>query len=269
MILLDIKLGGSLNRKNYINAKKSLKANQIKRLVFGFSLLELSIVLMILSVVTGGGIVLFSQLSTRSKIEETKTRMKAIIEAVDDYYDKNASSPTLPTTMPITTNISSTDFGKIGTHNSGICNATENSGMVPVYALRLPPEYAFDAWGNRIRYFCKIGAGATDYLTIENFAGTASFSEATNRKPVVALISAGPNQKVAFIGRKGAQKANLSTDPAKDQEIENMVSASPTNTTITSSPPNGGYDDITYFITLQQITANDGAVPPQHYFESN
>ena len=255
-ILLDTKLGGNLSRKNYIYLKNSYK-------VFGFSLLELSIVLMILSVVSGGGIVLYNQLSTRSKIEETKTRMKVIIEAVDDYYDKHLK---IPATYAIDTPISNANFGK----SSGDCTTPESSGLVPVYALRIPPEYAFDAWGNRIRYICKT-TGTPDYLTIENFnSGVTPFAEATNRKPIVAIVSAGPNQKVAYVGRKGIQKSDLfAVGSPKKAHIKEVINMSSSGTTVIASPPTQGYDDITYFITLQQIMAADSSPTPQPYFEDN
>lgn len=263
MILLDSKRGGSLNSSKNINLR-------------AFSMIELSIVLVILAVITGGGLSLFNQYSTASKIEQTKDRMKVVLQAIDDYYDAyynvtdTYNYARIPGPADRSQSFSVTNDNTISTGNLGNaaafgissgrsgspyfqCNSGNRVGFVPTYTLRIPPEYAFDAWGNRLMYICNVGAtGVSQYKN----PGNTQLSNA-NTTHVVVLISSGPNQKGAFFGRNGEQRSGVS--PSGDENENLSFSA------FRDSAPYSGYDDIMMSITLQQIKAGDVTNP---YFEN-
>jgi prepilin-type N-terminal cleavage/methylation domain-containing protein len=221
--------------------KPACNLHSVLALKRAFSLVELAIVLAIIGVLTGGGITIYEQVSNRSKIDETKRRMKVIIQAIDDYADANGSN--VPETVAITTNVSDSNFGAPNASNNCPFAGT-NRGMVPFYKLRIPYEYAFDAWGNRIRYIC----GVPNML---NEQGSTNYN-GSNKTILAAVISAGPNQNRAFSGRRATR---INNTLGTSDEITNMNDSS-WAANFTASPPVGGFDDIVYFITLEQ-TARD------------
>jgi prepilin-type N-terminal cleavage/methylation domain-containing protein len=240
--------------------------------VEAFSLIELSVVLVILSVVLGGGITLFNQYSTTQKIELTKERMRVILQAIDDYYDAfyNSTDTYNHARIPapadrdqrirITDDANTISVGDLGNAsafgissgregNPFVCNTGTKRGFVPTYTLRIPPEYAFDAWGNRILYMCNLnGVDVRNYGNNGHGTSTGTI--------VAALISTGPNQKNARMGRNANQRDG---DNMNNREVQNKD-----YNYVTNSLTHRGYDDITMFITLEQIKAGNITNP---YFE--
>ncbi len=126
----------------------------------GFSLLELSIVLAIISLLAGAGLTMaINALKSADRIT-TQERLTTIKLAIDSYAKTYGYLP-CPFDRSLTP--SSTSFGvenrTAGSTNCGATNGTSyiNSfplivGGVPVRTLGLPDSYASDAWGNKFTY---------------------------------------------------------------------------------------------------------------------
>lgn len=137
-----------------------------KRGVKGFTLLELSIVLLIIGTLVGGAITIFNYSMRQQQIDITRERLKAIQKALLDYRQAFYS---IPCPAPyISNDITASTFGRgetflatgatcssVGTYvpsfQVGVTDVY--GGGVPVRTLKLPDDYAFDGWGRRFTYF--------------------------------------------------------------------------------------------------------------------
>lgn len=140
-----------------------LKLNGTK----GFSLIELSLVLLILAALIAGGTSLSSIQAHKEKYDATLKNIKLIENALTVFVALNGR---LPCPASPAQKILNSTFGReqviagaVGTAQS--CNSTTTNiftgsiggntqyyGAAPVTTLGLPDEVMFDGWGNRIGY---------------------------------------------------------------------------------------------------------------------
>ena len=152
----------------------------------GFTLLEMSIVLVIISIATVALVNVFPASLQKAQYQQTTFKMDAIQKAL---YQYRLAFNRLPCPADATIPVTTVNFGVEGVI-SGSCitgstydangirtvavvpgptanftyntNATPNfpplaaqypiEGMVPTKTLQLPDDYAFDGWGRRIMY---------------------------------------------------------------------------------------------------------------------
>lgn len=222
----------------------------------GFSLLEMSIVVVIIGFTISMGVVTFNQYSKLSKAELTRSRMEVIIKALDDYADKYDRLP-CPADGSLT--FRDNEFGlglKVGVTdvcaNFNYDTSDTYVGAVPVNTLNIYPTFALDGWGNRFSYVVKhatVVSGsftvlASSYITLTNYIGASPYNGV-----VVAVISHGENGLGAWKGSGVAKN----TSSANAKEILNSTASS----AFVASLPYPGFDDIVYFLTKPQITNND------------
>ncbi len=123
----------------------------------GFSLIELSIVFVVIGILMTGALTFVSGYTKGHQIKETRMKLQAIEQALIVHVRKYGH---IPCPASRTTQRGTASFGVSPT----LCNTAPpggtvdvNSGkvrigMVPVKRLGLPEEHAFDGWGNRITY---------------------------------------------------------------------------------------------------------------------
>jgi prepilin-type N-terminal cleavage/methylation domain-containing protein len=158
--------------------------DQSRRLHAGFTLIEMSIVLAVMSLLGAGILAVATQNIRRSKTAELQKKMDAIEMAMLDFSRMNNRLPcpadgTVPVTNP-GTSVSTQNFGVEGTATGDCTDGSTYSsgsdltgdggtavapdanfydgsntvgGIVPVRTLGLPDDYAFDPWGGRLSYF--------------------------------------------------------------------------------------------------------------------
>jgi prepilin-type N-terminal cleavage/methylation domain-containing protein len=124
----------------------------------GFTLLEMSVVLVIIGVVLAGGMSMFTASLQKRQQQETRAKLDAIQQAL---YLYRLSANRLPCPADITLALGHANFG-VEAANKGACtggtpaanDASGNKvmGMVPTTTLQLPDDYATDGWGRRILY---------------------------------------------------------------------------------------------------------------------
>ncbi len=137
-----------LNRKNKIrNGFRS-----------GFSLIELSIVILILSIVASAAMNVIGKKTQAEKSTATYKKLEKIAKAIKVYVQENDS---LPCPMGINPTPTSGDFGLQSADSleePSKCTKwvikSENNmiGFIPTLTLGLPPEYMYDEWGRLITY---------------------------------------------------------------------------------------------------------------------
>jgi prepilin-type N-terminal cleavage/methylation domain-containing protein len=125
----------------------------------GFSLVELSISLAIISMIAGSAISVAISSDSQIKKVETEAKLNRIEEAIAGFLQSNLRLP-CPADGTLTT--SNANFGLEGTPTTTDCpnknftNATVRGGVVPVRSLMLPDEFMFDGWGRRISYITSL-----------------------------------------------------------------------------------------------------------------
>ncbi len=214
----------------------------------GFSLIELAIVVMVIGITIGAGLTVLSQYSSQSKITQTKLRIEAILDVINEYADEYNSLPCPASyTAPFGSNA----------HGLADCGAAYSGGgtvmgAVPTTNLGLYPTMSMDGWGRRMTYIVKSAAttpstgldtavGSLE-LDLKDYTGATDYSEV-----VVIVMSHGENGYGAYNGRGSSRVA---TTNAIQQEINNTDPDLQFNSSVSVA----GFDDIVYFWTLDQIT---------------
>jgi len=161
---------------------------------YGFSLVEISVVLLIFGLMIGGIMSALTQETRIAKQAELKMKMDAIEKAIAAYVKKNNY---LPCPADGTYTISAANFGLTGgTAGGGTCsngatydgngNRTANTtpptvnfylgniagGVVPIRALGLPDEYGIDPWGGKFSYAVDKRFTATSSFITYNLIST-------------------------------------------------------------------------------------------------
>lgn len=143
---------------------KNLK-NQKAQRKKAFSLVELSIVLLLFSIIISGMLLHKASDINLNKVKITKEKMAAIYKAMGIYLAKNGKLP-CPARINLKENASGTDDENYGVA-APTCNEAPStasgywqsshhdfvySGMVPTTTLGLPIEYSYDGFGSKFSY---------------------------------------------------------------------------------------------------------------------
>ncbi len=200
----------------------------------GFTLLEMSIVVLILGILLVGGINLHLAIIELSEKNLSSDRIYMVDKAIREYVLKNLHLP-----CPSDILLSETDanykenFGKELRNINDECFAKngdfENNdyiaGGVPTKVLELPSEYAEDAWGNRIMYVVgkksaknKIGFFASGgyLINIKGIHGNVVTNSA-----IYVLISSGQNGNGAF---RDGPRNDIDASPSL-VDVKNIIAA--------------------------------------------
>lgn len=128
----------------------------------GFTLVELSITLLVLSLIAAAGLNIGAARTDQEKIRATYAKLDALEAALWGY---RATNNRLPCPADATDGVNAANFG-LERVTGADCTAGYNLtadiswGVVPVKTLGLPDDAMLDAWGQRITY-----AVAREYAT--------------------------------------------------------------------------------------------------------
>jgi prepilin-type N-terminal cleavage/methylation domain-containing protein len=182
----------------------------------GFTLLELSIVLVIIAVVTGMAIQSGISIIATARLSATQQKMKAVDKALLQY--RNATDR-LPCPADLTKAPGTANYG-VEAANPGTCTggtpaanhsalgnnySTVAEGAVPVTALGLPNDFMYDGWGNHFRYVVDVNMTGLNAFVLNPpsaVCGTITINDvngaARSTGAIYALISHGPNGHGAY-----------------------------------------------------------------------
>ncbi|MFW0776928.1 MAG: type II secretion system protein [Rickettsiales bacterium] len=185
-----------------------------------YTLLELSVVLVILSLMMAGALAMLTQKSRIDQMKELRIKMQAIEEGLI-AYTKRSNTAALPCPAPFYA-ITHASFGVA--NPSGCAGMTYDdpssvAGTVPVKTIGLPDSYAFDPWGNQFTYVVEKASATTNALTTNPISssglGSITVKDTNDNNitttAIVVLISHGPDGFGAFI-RKGTRKSGYSSN---------------------------------------------------------
>lgn len=242
-----------------------------------FSLLELSIVILIASILITGALSFSSANSDREKIEITKQRMETIYKAIGKYVNENGKIPC----PALITRIKSTDtnYGIAAVMSSNTCQdipraAVEHAviqyGMVPVKTLGLPIEFGEDGFGNKISYVIngvfarKLGESSNNFSVYATYGVALTVREITadggendvNTTVILAIISHGKNGSGAYPANSGTRNP-LPSDPDEYKNV--LIGATGDIFYVNSSQRSDTFDDIMIFKNREQLVADFNA----------
>lgn len=243
-----------------------------RRLTGGFSLLELTVVMVILGVLFSGGTTLMLSLIEQQSREATELRLNAVQKALLNYASAYGH---LPCPADLRDNFGSASYGN-GTGSGdvapGNCSAATYShvngsgqttveGLVPIKQLSLPDEYAVDGYGRRFFYIVSQHMTAANALADHPAGPTAGTiivlgdtMAPLEGRAVYALISAGKNGHGAFSRDGGAARVDAGSADAAEQENCAWNGVSSTfNETVVQKRITAGYDDITRFLRRESL----------------
>ncbi len=249
----------------------------------GFTLIELSLVLMILSLLLSGILTITNQEVRRGKMAELKMKMTAIENALLQFRIANNRMPCPGNLTLVTTNanygLEASTLGNCAVGGAITVTLRDGgggrtvAGPIPVHTLKLPEDYMFDPWGGKFlyavdRYSTQVNAFTTYDVyntTIGSITVNGTNGQLTNRA-VAILLSYGPNGHGAW-QRSGARKFNGSTNADEWENCEcNATAAAVANTAFDSvyvqHPPSPSsnsanvYDDFLFFYTRPQLKSS-------------
>ena len=249
----------------------------------GFSLIEMSIVIIITAIVASASLKVVSIVIESSQETSTRTKLDELNAAVVSFVKVNGI---LPCPADITLAPDNANFGVSGTN----CNAniagdialasfSLRVGMVPVRTLGLPDSYAFDSWNNRIRYgtikeLTLSSSSFTNFLT--NFTGlspntrTFEIRDAAGNTTNPANIYTTPTQNlsIAYLLLSHGQNANGAVPyaggaaPACPASVlldqENCNGDAIFRDALFSTSTSNYYDDLIRFKTYNQLRFDAG-----------
>ncbi|MBF0168040.1 MAG: prepilin-type N-terminal cleavage/methylation domain-containing protein [Alphaproteobacteria bacterium] len=260
----------------------------------GFTLIEVAIVLVIVSLLIGMGLQTYGRSVDGAKIKTTRERMDQIESAITLFAIQNSF---LPCPADGALNSANANYGLAQpADGTATCTAIANGAhVVPWITLGLDELYSRDGWGNRITYVVagvnQLGTGnivmhtaasttdgiqrsGTSYpkgtLIVNNLAG----NEMTNSNAgtcitatgptlftcaAYVLISHGSHASGAYTGSNNPTR--LDTTDASVGEAANNDGASPfvQNDPTERASGSGIFDDIVRWRSAQSIVASCGS----------
>ncbi len=260
-----------------------------------FSLIELSIVLVLTAIIIAGVLSASTVSINNAKTKITNDRIKAIYRALGNFVLSNYRLP-CPAALDVARE--SVGYGN-SSGSAGVCDgagvyqsSTQSSviyGMVPATALGLPKDLAEDGFGNKMIYIVNKNFTAADYpsTTLSNYFSSFLESDASTINVLqvpsgnvldgnaFVIMSLGQNKYGAFNAVSTAQNSIASSDIYEQQNyVSNVntgtspysadfgtISGHGARTVITSSNPSSDvFDDIVFFRTRSQMVTDFNAM---------
>jgi prepilin-type N-terminal cleavage/methylation domain-containing protein len=237
----------------------------------GFSLIELSIVIVIVGILLAGAVSLGTASLGAAKVTDTEKKMATIQNALQLYFEVHGYLP-CPSDPRIA--IGAAGFGDEDCASPPIDSLNVLGGGVPTVALNLPTSYAFDGWGNRFSLFfdvhCSDGSssnwaasGATispagAYCTKTSATSVFTINDANahlvTNTAVYILISHGKNGQGAW--NRGGTARNLPITAGTKEKANSDATGAATVTYI-DAPNNDGDVTASYFDDIVRWQTDD------------
>lgn len=245
-----------------------------------FSLIELSIVIIIISILITGSLSASVSAINNARIKVTKDRMAEIYKALGNYLLVNGTLPCPASIIAIKASDASygTSTGVAGTCVSagncsatGVCNPASGAtnlvyGMVPVKTLGLSNDMAEDGFENKIAYiidqkFTSVNFGttaiATGNMTINEIPGSAT--QTNTNDAIFALVSYGPNKAGAFASNAATQNVRSVDSSEMTNDLDDLTNPNFDNTLIADAKNSDLFDDIVFFKTRNALVLDFNA----------
>lgn len=195
----------------------------------GFTLLELSIVLLIASMLATFSVGIGKFFLEQNKIRATQIKLRTIANALDIYLIQHNQLP-CPAGLKKSTGVALDSCSSSDTTNGVYVNNDVARGWVPYKDLGLTPDAVYDEWNNKIVYSVPV-VMLSDFNELDDdFNGITVYNNTNNSSKITeyaiyTINSHGKNGFGAF-NKKGDQKSDTGISSL---ENINVASASLSN----------------------------------------
>ncbi|NOY62568.1 MAG: prepilin-type N-terminal cleavage/methylation domain-containing protein [Gammaproteobacteria bacterium] len=231
----------------------------------GFTLIEIAIAMVIVSVVLSGMLaLLFSQLEN-SRISSSHDKQRAIEQSIVNFLLRNNRVPC----PAVATNASGSAGYGVEAATPGTCTgatqvgsggSTSSRGVVPWVTLGISDEQALDGWGHRFTYqvirsqtnlSAPTVSGLTGFMALFDRAGGNQINP--GNEAVVMLVSHGKNGRGAYLPATGSRLTvppSASSDERENSDNDNNFVQKDYSTNTTNP-----FDDIVAALSPAQLLA--------------
>ncbi len=261
----------------------------------GFSLVELSLVMVISSVIIGHLLGFATEKQHDSKLKSTKDNFSIVEEAISDFLIKNGRLPCpssftedIYSSNSGIENLSSDKLSCIGTVTNPYESTTANDflaiGTIPTKSLGIPDDLALDSWGRRMTYVAvkacaqsQTGGNTKFFRHADNTCGNGSSGHlrildqsggTISLDAVFVIVSHGSNghgaiSRLSYDRIKSSEK--LSEDEIKNAQLDangQIVSNDGVfvQRSMNLNKSDGYYDDLISYQTRNQIIQNSNGL---------
>lgn len=241
-------------------------------MIKGFSLIELTTVVFIISLIIGMGLDIATDATTANRIRTTQEKMEAIEKALLQYLQANTWLP-----CPADPDNINSDPLYASIITEGQCFRLGNSGVSSTYAVGILPtrdmglsdSYLVDGWGRNFTYIVNTQSTSDggfaalkksgDYIKIQRETSTGTETFASNI--VYAVISHGQNGYGAYLPVGGGAKLPNDLDEVSNAEFENSDDDNVLTLQVDRSDANNeSFDDIIAYKTKSQLLLDTGSI---------
>lgn len=235
----------------------------------GFTLVELSIVIIIVGLLTAGGLAVGASMVERAAHLDTQKQIQQIQQSLRDYYVVYGRLPCVArfTDLPGSTTFGvelpdcTSNFSTPGdTQRDTTGNPPVRIGMVPVRTLGLPDSVAQDKYGNRIIY--AVTEAMTDVGEFGDNPGAITVIDVADNdildEAVYFLVSTGRDRKGGYSYQTGAIHTACGSSDNRD-----VLNCTLDTAEFRDAPYNNGdvedmfFDDITSWAPKFHFSATD------------
>ena len=246
-----------------------------------FSLIELSIVIIIISILITGSLSASISAINNARVKVTKDRMAEIYKALGNYLLVNGNLPCPASIIAIKASdaASGTSVGVAVTCASGgdcsvtgVCNPSSGAtnlvyGMVPVKTLGLSNDLAEDGFEDKIAYIVDKNftgsnfgttATATGTMTINEIPGSAT--QTNTNDAILALVSYGSNKSGAFAANSATQNTRSIDSSEMTNDLDSLATPNFDNILIADAKNSYLFDDVVFFKTRNSLVLDFNAL---------
>jgi prepilin-type N-terminal cleavage/methylation domain-containing protein len=247
--------------------KKNLKKT-------AFSLIEISIVVLIIAILITGSLSSSITAINNTKIKSTRDRMDEIYKALGNYLLVNGKLPCPASILELKPSSTyGTSIGTAGTcSGTGVYSSTTSGatnlvyGMVPVKTLGLSNDLAEDGFEDKIAYIvdknftgANFGtAASTATMTINEIPG--SVTKTITDDAIFALVSYGINKSGAFPINSATQIARSSDASETTNDLDSTTSPLFDKILISDAKNSDVFDDVVFYKTRNNLLLDFGAL---------
>ena len=217
-----------------------------------FTLLEMSIVLVITSTLLTLGIGIGNFFLEQNKIKSTKIKLKTIANALDVYLIQNNKLP-CPAGLKKSTGIALNNCATTDATNGVFVSNSVARGWVPYETLNISPDNVYDDWGNKIAYTVAVNTTSNFNKLSNSFIGISVYNDSKSKlitsKAIYSLNSHGKNA----LGAYNKSNNQISTTNISNEEKINIASSTVNNNEFLYFNNLKKYDDLGIYTTKFQV----------------
>lgn len=264
--------------RKIVSARFPHKCGEQNSRMQGFSMIELSIVLLIIAILAGSALTVGLNRMQNSKATLTESRMQRIEQALASFYIQNGR---LPRPANLTRSLDNpADIATYGAEDGGL-TGTALMGAVPVRTLGLGNEFMLDGWNRKITYAVDsaLVAAAPAFrnaeggrITIRDGGGASIAPIApcprnpltgavlANCGAIYTLISHGSDGGRAYLRNGTLYTPTGSVAVDVDEQENSDYGSPPADAIFVQKQPTSTFDDIVVFATKPQFIKIMGGI---------